>query len=158
MFTQPMCLNEKLHYVKQMCLDKACSHYEVMMFLIQGESPGVLVSQGMTDAKIKLRSLLGADAGSTSDSATVPVDPHVCKQVPIDSKVRLLAKGIRESTSKAVIVSAIVGEFVCQVLQGISALLNLSFLAVVSLVWHLFHVRSPFFRFLTVFRKHIFCY
>ncbi|KAI0210149.1 hypothetical protein LSAT2_005153 [Lamellibrachia satsuma] len=75
---------------------------------IYRESPGVLVSQGMTDAKIKLRSLLGADAASTSDSATVPVDPHVCKQVPIDSQVRLLAKGIRESTTKAVIVSAIV--------------------------------------------------
>ena len=65
----------------------------------------------LSDAKMKIGALLGSSTASGPDNTTVEANDS--KMIPIDPKVRQLARGIRESTDRAVVVSAIVGEILC---------------------------------------------
>ena len=66
----------------------------------------------MSDAKMKISAFLGSNTATEPDNTTV--DANDSKTIPIDPTVRQLVRGIRESTNRAVVVSAIVGEILCQ--------------------------------------------
>ena len=68
----------------------------------------------LTDAKMQIGAFLGRSTATASGTDNTTVDANDSKVIPIDPTVRQLARGIRESTSRAVVVSAIVGEILCQ--------------------------------------------